>query len=175
MAIGERIRFFRNLRGLTQKYLGMMLGFPEATADARIGQYEIGNRTPRPDAAKALASALDVSVNALTVPDIDSVLGLAHTLFTLEDMYGLTVSGESRAVCLRLEGDNKNAADLASVLEAWRAEKAKLERGEISREDYDRWRYHYPEYETAPEWGRVPSDELNDDMRKRFSEMLKPD
>ena len=24
MAIGERIRFFRNLRGLTQKYLGLM-------------------------------------------------------------------------------------------------------------------------------------------------------
>ena len=175
MAIGERIRFFRNLRGLTQKYLGMMLGFPEATADARIGQYEIGNRTPRPDAAKALASALDVSVYALTVPDIDSVLGLAHTLFTLEDVYGLTVSEESGAVCLRLEGDNKNAADLASVLEAWRAEKAKLERGEISRDEYDRWRYHYPAGENAPEWGKVPSEELNDDMRKRFSEMLKPD
>ena len=29
MAIGERIRFFRNLRGMTQKYLGQMVGFPE--------------------------------------------------------------------------------------------------------------------------------------------------
>ena len=32
MAIGERIRFFRNLRGMTQKYLGMQVGFPEKTA-----------------------------------------------------------------------------------------------------------------------------------------------
>ena len=55
------------------------------------------------------------------------------------------------------------------------AEKAKLERGEIDRDEYDCWRYHYPEYETAPEWGKVPSNEINDDMRKRFSEMLKPD
>ena len=28
MAIGERIRFFRNLRGMTQKYLGQVVGFP---------------------------------------------------------------------------------------------------------------------------------------------------
>ena len=32
MAIGERIRFFRNLRGMTQKYLGQEVGFPEKTA-----------------------------------------------------------------------------------------------------------------------------------------------
>ena len=39
MAIGERIRFFRNLRGMTQKYLGQVVGFPEKTADIRMAQY----------------------------------------------------------------------------------------------------------------------------------------
>ena len=29
MAIGERIRFIRNLRGMTQKILGTAAGFPE--------------------------------------------------------------------------------------------------------------------------------------------------
>ena len=33
MAIGERIRFFRNMKGITQKYLGMVVGFPERSAD----------------------------------------------------------------------------------------------------------------------------------------------
>lgn len=33
----ERIRFFRNLKGMTQKYLGMQVGFPEKTADIRMG------------------------------------------------------------------------------------------------------------------------------------------
>ncbi len=46
MAIGERIRFFRNLRGMTQKYLGMRLGFPERSADVRLAQYETGTSTP---------------------------------------------------------------------------------------------------------------------------------
>ena len=32
MAIGERIRYIRNLRGMTQKHLGMVIGFDEKTA-----------------------------------------------------------------------------------------------------------------------------------------------
>ena len=44
MAIGERIRFFRNLRGMTQKYLGQLVGFSAATADIRMAQYEAGKK-----------------------------------------------------------------------------------------------------------------------------------
>ena len=36
MAIGERIHFFRTLRGMTQKYLGMAIGFPERSADGIV-------------------------------------------------------------------------------------------------------------------------------------------
>ena len=42
MAIGERIRFIRNLRGMTQKWLGQAVGFPPKTADVRMAQYESG-------------------------------------------------------------------------------------------------------------------------------------
>ena len=47
MAIGERIRFIRNLRGMTQKYLGTAIGFTEKTADVRMAQYESGSRTDK--------------------------------------------------------------------------------------------------------------------------------
>ena len=79
MAIGERIRFIRNLRGMTQKYLGIMAGLPERTADIRMAQYEAGTRTPKEDLTKALAHALDVSPDALTVPDIDSLCVLIRS------------------------------------------------------------------------------------------------
>ena len=46
MAIGERIHFFRILRGMTQKYLGTIVGFPERSADVRLAQYETGTRKP---------------------------------------------------------------------------------------------------------------------------------
>ena len=65
MAIGERIRFFRNLRGMTQKYLGIKLGFSERTADIRMAQYEAGTRTPKASMVESLAYVLEVSPQAL--------------------------------------------------------------------------------------------------------------
>ena len=89
MAISERIHFFRLMRGMTQKYLGTAIGFPEKSADVRLAQYETGTRKPKADLTNALAQVLDVSPQALDVPDIDSYIGLMHTLFTLEDIYGM--------------------------------------------------------------------------------------
>ena len=40
MAIGKRIRFFRNRKGMTQKQLGEILGFLGKTSDVRMAQYE---------------------------------------------------------------------------------------------------------------------------------------
>ena len=111
MAIGERIHFFRTLRSMTQKYLGMAVGFPERTADVRMAQYESGNRTPKADLTKLLADALDVSPQALAVPDIDSNTGLMHTLFTLEDLRGLRVGEIDGEICLRLDKSMGRAYD----------------------------------------------------------------
>ena len=40
MALGDRIRYFRKWRGLTQQELGEAVGFSRGSADVRIGQYE---------------------------------------------------------------------------------------------------------------------------------------
>ena len=68
MAISERIHFFRLMRGMTQKYLGTAIGFPEKSADVRLAQYETGTRKPKADLTNALAQVLDVSPQALDVP-----------------------------------------------------------------------------------------------------------
>lgn len=148
MAIGERIRFFRNLKGMTQKFLGVKVGFPEKTADIRLAQYESGTRTPKSDLTEALAEALGVSTMALNVPDIDTDLGFMHTLFALEDIYGLKIDKLDDEVCIRL--DKNRGTSYISLLErftAWQKEAEKYRNGEISKEEYDRWRYTYPEVE----------------------------
>ena len=116
MAIGERIRFFRMLRGMTQKYLGI------------------------------------------------SYTGLMHTLFTLEDLYGLKVRELDGEICLTVDvRQNKDAAHLHEMLCSWREQAAKLEAGEISKEDYDKWRYHYPDLDTSALRQKVgPSQGLRD-------------
>ena len=103
MATGERIRFFRTLRGMTQKYLGLMLGFPDNSADVRLAQYESEDRTPKAELTAQMADALDVSPKAIAVPDIDSMDGLMHTLFTLEDRKLIRILDVDGLICLRAE------------------------------------------------------------------------
>ena len=38
MAVGDRIKRVRNFRGMTQKELGVSVGFDEKSADIRIAQ-----------------------------------------------------------------------------------------------------------------------------------------
>ena len=174
MAIGERIRFIRNLRGMTQKYLGTLVGFPEKTADIRMAQYEAGTRTPKEDLTKALAAALDVSPLALNVPDIDSLFGIMHTLFALEDRYGLVVEIRDGEILFRIDPRRgKEAAQLSEQVSAWAAIAEKYHAGEISREEYDNWRYYYPEYDDTQITAKVPSQELSDAMVKAFKKKLK--
>ncbi len=134
MAIGERIHFFRLLRGMTQKYLGTIVGFPERSADVRLAQYETGTRKPKAELTAALAQALDVSPQALDVPDIDSYVGLMHTLFTLEDLYGLTVSEADEEICLKVDtSKGKEAHELLKMLYTWKEQADKLSSGKSAR------------------------------------------
>lgn len=176
MAIGERIRFFRNLRGMTQKYLGQMIGFPEKTADIRMAQYESGSRSPKAELTENLAGVLGVSPLALSVPDIDSYLGLMHTLFTLEDRYGLTVETGETGVSLRVDPrKGKDAAELSEMLTAWAEQAEKYRNGKINREDYDKWRYNYPKYAETSGYVKTPSKQLSDALVEAFKDRLKAD
>ena len=130
---------------MTQKYLGIQVGFPERSADVRLAQYESGTRTPKSETVTLLAKKLDVSPNALTVPDIDSYIGLAHTLFALEDIYGLKIGRIDDELCLRLDQSEKiTYASMLDIFTEWDKEAEKLQNGEITKEEYDQWRYHYP-------------------------------
>ena len=61
MAVGDRIKRARNLRGMTQKELGIAIGFEEKSADIRIAQYESNTRTPKEDLLRKIAEVLDVN------------------------------------------------------------------------------------------------------------------
>ena len=104
----------------------------------------------------------------MDVPDIDSELGLMHTLFALEDIYGLQAEEK--------DGETKLSFSNASVLRAvktWAEQSAKLKAGEITKEEYDEWRYNYPKYDTDSEYVKLPSDDLNNAMLEAFEDKLK--
>ena len=124
---------------------------------------------PKAELTAALAQALDI-------PDIDSQIGLMHTLFALEDIYGLTISETDGEVCLKISKDKGKAAEeLLQMLTAWQEQAAKLTTEEISREEYDQWRYNYPKFDTTQQWANVPSKELSNALVKTFKDKLKTD
>ena len=123
-----------------------------------------------------LAGVIGVSPLALSVPDIDSYLGLMHTLFTLEDRYGLTVEKGENGVSMRVDTrKGKDAAELSEMLNAWVEQAEKYRKGDMSHEDYDKWRYNYPKYDENSGYVKVPSQELSDAMVEAFKDRLKND
>ena len=158
MAIAERINYFRNKCGMTMKYLGQRLGYAEKSADVRVAQYESGNRKPKEDTIHALAEIFDVAPAALDVPDIDSYIGIMHTLFVLEDQYDLSADLIDGEPVLRFGTDIKKRDFLWNLFTSWAAEAARYRAGEISEEDYNAWRYHYPKFDKGNIWAEVPPD-----------------
>ncbi len=86
-----------------------------------------------------------------------------HTLFTLEDVYGLTPECKDGDVEIRIDlrKGGLKAIDMLDLIRAWAIESDKFRRGEISQEEYDRWRYRYPEYDTSRRWVKVMSPVLS--------------
>ena len=83
MTVGQKIRFFRDLRGYTQAELGEMVGLP----GDRIRQYETNVRTPKLDKLREIADALDVDVAAISYVDIGDDEHIMQIIFELEDQY----------------------------------------------------------------------------------------
>ena len=58
MTTGEKIKYFRNMRGISQETLGQLSGINSAT----IKKYEYGIRNPKPDQLLKIANALGISI-----------------------------------------------------------------------------------------------------------------
>ncbi len=124
-------------------------GIQGKTSDVRMAQYESEARVPKIDLVKQMSQIFDINTHALTVPDIDTHIGLMHTLFALEDMYGLKVKNVDGQPHLCLDSSiSAPGSSVDEMLRSWMEQADKLENGEISKEEYDEWRYKYPELDT---------------------------
>ena len=83
MNTGEKIQFYRKANKLTQKQLSELSGVSEIS----IRKYEAGDRFPKPEQLKKIASVLEIGGNELLEVELDAVnvetVGDAMTLFYL--------------------------------------------------------------------------------------------
>jgi transcriptional regulator with XRE-family HTH domain len=140
MAVGDRIKRARILRNLTQKQLGLEVGFEENTADVRIAQYESGTRNPKGEMLGKLAWALDVNVDYLYEPtDYYTFHNVMFALFELDELYGLDLHDIDGSVCIAFEDPT-----YSDQLSEWLEIKKFLTDGDISKEEYLEWKLSWP-------------------------------
>ena len=83
--LGERIRFYRQQAGLTQKELAALCEVSESA----IRNYELGNRVPDFLTLHIIAEKLRVNYAAISGEKISDMEGALQALYKLEEIYGL--------------------------------------------------------------------------------------
>ena len=139
MDIGQRIRYVRNLRGLSQIELAGKVGLgADEKGRIRITQYENGTRTPKEDMLEKISKALNVnSLYLSTAPKTDA-LEFLFTLFDFDIDMSIIIEKENDR--FKLDFDNWMFND---VFEEWMNKKAELKSGKISKEEYIEWKINY--------------------------------
>ncbi len=153
MDVGKKIKRFRTAQGLSQKELALKSEMSEPA----IRNYELGNRTPSDKQLEKIAGALGVSIYAISDPNLENYYGMMHALFYLEDEYSIIPKEIDGQVYLSVENKNAASRGLSEMLSSWNSEFEKLKSGEITKEEYDMWRYSYP---------RIKAERLHEEFKK---------
>lgn len=90
MTVGEKIKYYRNIRGISQEMLGNLSGINPAT----IKKYEYGIRNPKPDQLLKITNALGISINLFMDFDIETVSDVLSLLFKLDEQVDMNFDAE---------------------------------------------------------------------------------
>ena len=64
------------------------------------------------------------------------------------------ITGE---VCIRLDKESKDFLNIVEMFNAWESKAEQLRSGEITKEEYNNWRYNYPKSDTSGNYKKITS------------------
>ena len=150
MTLGDKIRKYRTLKGLTQAQLGSMV---KLTGD-RIRQYENDVRKPKDGKLMEIADALEINPTTLFEPDYNNPNSVMHTFFELEDIYGMRFEkvGDAYQLIFSKGEDYQNSNWLIEGIASWTNKRNELqpdindsaETITDKKEQYELWKARYP-------------------------------
>ena len=149
LTMGKKIKYYRTLRGLTQKQLGILCGFEPPSADVRISQYEKNVKAPRPNAILQLSKALRVDRSALSDITINDEADIMRMLFYLDRIVGINVEISGSRCHLDFDLSDRNFELLLSYINDWIKQKEKRSENYFScnvyEEEYVQWEATFPQ------------------------------
>lgn len=146
MTLGDKIRKYRSMRKMTQRDLGKALGFPAASAEVRISQYEKNKMAPKADKRKEIADILDIDISSLSDNNIDNIDDIIKILFELEDDYGIQVERIDGKTHIIFDNTGIDTNLFDSYLYLWSKQQARYNSSAKSEEDtlkYDIWKARF--------------------------------
>lgn len=177
--LGQKIRFYRQIAGMTQKELGSACGVNEST----IRNYELGNRYPDSDTIFEISNALEISPYVLATPDPISAASSLQYLFSMEKTLDLTPTTIDGKVYLEVSSDiDVNDATVAPLsnlkrmFSHWATMYENFINEEIDEETYLLWQAKYLSFGTdsadflldAENEKAIEVDKNISDAKKRF-------
>ena len=143
MQIGQRIKQARLHRGMTQRELGLAVGFEESTADVRIAQYESSTRTPKADMRDKLGEALNINPRYFFNSDLYAAEDIMFLLFELDGVNRLDLTPFKDGTRTRVNVHvNNNIVD--GFLIDWMEKKQELADEKITKQEYREWVLTWP-------------------------------
>lgn len=150
MSIGERIKKARVFRGMTQKELGIAVGFNEKNADVRIAQYESNTRRPKDSLIYKMADVLDVGFFALYEPRPHNAESIMYSLFD-QGNNPMRVQLEEVLTTDGLQRPQKRIAviynydHMDEYLREWKLRREQVLNHTITIEEYTEWVVNWPD------------------------------
>lgn len=108
--------------------------------DSAIRNYELGNRMPRDDQVRSIASALSVAPESLFDAPAATAREALELIFRIDEEFGLKPKEVGGEVVLAVDPSSKKASKLAQVLKAWLAQIDSEKPGEITSEQLAEWK-----------------------------------
>ena len=93
MNVSEKIRYYRELRGLTQQQLADFSGIPLGT----LKKYETGNRNPKQEPLQRIADALHISITSFQDIHLETIGEVAPYLFAISKVGKVQFHGNKDA------------------------------------------------------------------------------
>ncbi len=94
MTVGEKIKTYRTMRGISQKMLGELAG---GINEVTIRKYEAGDRNPKPDQLLKIANALGISINLFMDFDIETVSDVLSLIFKMDEQIDVEFQGKKNS------------------------------------------------------------------------------
>lgn len=167
MTLGEKIKYIRTFRKMTQQELGEAIGLDSKGAANRIAQYETNYRVPKKDMLDNMAKALNVNYINFYSPVPGSAEDIMQTLFWMDEENPSVINfiemkpsdkkynTVNEIVCIYDDNDDMpstapvglwfNYGTVTDFLKDWMMKKQEFKNGDITKDEYLEWKLKWPD------------------------------